>query len=176
MKFKWNPPAAGKVLQYFKEYKLVLLVIAAGIFILLWPSGEKSEKTDGQAAAGLTGGEEDFSVEALEEKLNETLSKVEGAGHVTVVLTVKQGMERVLAADEKITDSDSQRSKESETVIISTGGGDEAVLITQHYPVFQGALVVCEGGDDPQVRLLLTQAVAALTGLGSDRITICKGG
>ena len=28
---------------------------------------------------------------------------------------------------------------------------------------------------DPAVRLALTQAVAALTGLGSDRITVCKG-
>lgn len=176
MKFKWNPPAVGKVLQYLKEYKLVLIVIAAGILILLWPSGEKSGNDGGQAAAGLTGGEENFSIEALEEKLNETLSKVEGAGRVTVVLTVKQGMERVLATDEKIVDSESQLSEEYETVIISASGGDEAVLITQHYPVFQGALVVCEGGDDPQVKLLLTQAVAALTGLGSDRITICKGG
>ena len=45
----------------------------------------------------------------------------------------------------------------------------------RRYPVFQGALVVCEGADQAQVRLAMTQAVSALTGLGTDRITICKG-
>ena len=36
-------------------------------------------------------------------------------------------------------------------------------------------LVVCAGGGDPQVRLRLVEAVSALTGLGSDRISICEG-
>ena len=49
------------------------------------------------------------------------------------------------------------------------------VVRTQYYPSFRGALVVCPGGDDPQVQLAITQAVSALTGLGSDRITICAG-
>jgi stage III sporulation protein AG len=42
------------------------------------------------------------------------------------------------------------------------------------YPEFQGALVVAEGADDATVRLAITKAVAGLTGLGSDRITITK--
>jgi stage III sporulation protein AG len=85
------------------------------------------------------------------------------------MLTVKSGMERVLAQDVNGTDT--------ETVIISTGSGkQEVVLIQQNYPDFQGALIVCEGGDEPQVRLLVTQAVAALTGLGTARISVCKGG
>ena len=42
-------------------------------------------------------------------------------------------------------------------------------------PQFQGALVVCPGGGDPAVQLRLLEAVSALTGLGSDRISICEG-
>ncbi|MBQ7713294.1 MAG: hypothetical protein IJT71_00205 [Oscillospiraceae bacterium] len=38
-----------------------------------------------------------------------------------------------------------------------------------------GAVVVCEGGGSAAVRLELTQAVAALTGLPSDRIAVVKG-
>ena len=67
------------------------------------------------------------------------------------------------------------QEREEQTVVISTGSGEETVLITQKYPTFQGALVVCRGGDDPVVQLTLTRAVSALTGLGSDRITVCKG-
>jgi stage III sporulation protein AG len=85
------------------------------------------------------------------------------------MLTVRSGMERVLAQDSS--------NGDTETVVISTGSGkQEVVLLTQKYPDFQGALVVCEGGDEPQVRLLITQAVAALTGLGTARISVCKGG
>ena len=71
--------------------------------------------------------------------------------------------------------SQGERVLEESTVILSTDSGEEAVLVTQRYPTFQGALVICPGGEDPAVRLALTQAVAALTGLGSDRITVCKG-
>ena len=38
-----------------------------------------------------------------------------------------------------------------------------------------GAVIVCEGGDRAAVRLRLTQAVAVLTGLRADRISVVKG-
>ena len=38
-----------------------------------------------------------------------------------------------------------------------------------------GAVIVCEGGGSAAVRLQLTQAVSALTGLPSDKITVVRG-
>ena len=38
-----------------------------------------------------------------------------------------------------------------------------------------GAVVVCEGGGSAAVRLQLTQAISALTGLPSDKIAVVKG-
>ncbi len=161
----------GKVTEFFKKYKFVLLIIAAGAVLLLLPTGGK----EAGRSDPVSGTEEDFSVEALEEKLSQVLSKVDGAGQVSVVLTVRSGMERVLAQDVTASRADGDAQSTTKTVILSTGSGEETVLLSQNYPTFQGALVVCRGGDDPQVKLLLTQAVAALTGLGSDRITVCKG-
>ena len=43
------------------------------------------------------------------------------------------------------------------------------------YPRFVGALIVCEGGDRADVQPNVTQAVSALTGLSSDRITVVRG-
>lgn len=173
MKVNWKLPKAEKLLKFLGQYKYVLVVIAAGALLLLWPSGKRDSGQSTQA--GVTGEEEDFSVEALERRLEETLSRIEGAGEVSVVLTVRSGMERVLAADQSLEQSDGEVRREVKTVVISTGSGQETVLVTQRYPSFQGALVVCSGGGDPEVQLLLTRAVAALTGLGSDRITVCKG-
>ena len=172
MKFQWKLPE-GAVWKALDQYKYVLIVIVAGIILLLWPTGEREQNI---AADGTPNVRETFDLDALEEKLSRTLSKVEGAGKVTVTLTVKSGMEQVLASDRTTSVSERGNSVEEETVLINSGGGQETVLLTQKYPTFQGALVVCEGGDNAEIRLLMTQAVSALTGLGTDRITVCKGG
>lgn len=173
MKVRLTLPSTEKLIAFLKQYKFVLILIAAGIVLLLLPTGDRKQQT--AASDGMVGGEEDFSVEALEEKLGAILSKIDGAGNVSVMLTVRSGMERVLATDRESSESEDESSLQEKAVIISTGTGEEAVLITQHYPTFQGALVVCRGGDDPQVQLLLTRALSALTGLSSSRITVCKG-
>lgn len=171
MKFRWKPPE-GAVRKLVAQYKYVLIVVIAGIVLLLWPSGEKRQTREASGTADL---QESFDLNALEEKLSRTLSQVEGAGEVTVTLTVKNGMEQVLASNRSTSVTERGNSVEEETVLVGSGGDQKAVLLTQRYPTFQGALVVCQGGDDAQVRLQLAQAVSALTGLGTDRITVCKG-
>jgi len=162
-----------KLLNALGRYKYMLLIILAGVILLLLPAA-KGDSGGGQPLSGA--GEEDFSVEALEEKLATTLSKIEGAGQVEVMLTVESGMKRVLAQDGSMEQDGTAVQRESQTVVVSTGSGtQETVLVQQIYPQFQGALVVAGGGDDPTVRLELTEAVAALTGLGADKISICKG-
>lgn len=159
--------AAG-IVKRLGPYKYVLLVIAAGVLLLVWPGGEKAQEDSRSGARE----EENFSVAALEAQLEETLSRIDGAGEVTVMLTVRSGMERILAQDESFGPEEETR----ETVIVSTGSGkQEVVLLSQRYPTFQGALVVCPGGEDARVKLLVTQAVSALTGLSSGRISVCKG-
>lgn len=154
------------------RYKYVFLVIAVGMLLLLLPLSEEG-KTASQENLQL---EEDFSVDALEKQLGEILSEINGAGRVNVMLTVESGMKRVFAQDVLIDQEDNAVQRETETVVVSSGTGtEETVLVQQIYPQFQGALVVADGGGDPSVRLALTEAVAALTGLGADKISVCKG-
>ena len=54
-------------------------------------------------------------------------------------------------------------------------GVEGTVTLQQLSPQFQGALVVCSGGGEPTVQLRLVEAVSALTGLGADKISVCKG-
>lgn len=160
-----------KIPEHLKRGRFALLVLLVGTLLLLWPDADPAEPDAASAPA-----EEDFSVEALEEKLEQTLSRVDGAGQVHVMLTVQSGMKRVLAQDASLEQEADSVQRESQTVVISSGSGtQETVLIQQVYPQFQGALVVADGGGDPAVKLKLTEAVAALTGLGADKISICKG-
>ena len=113
---------------------------------------------------------------ALERRMEEALSRIEGAGEVSVVLTLRSGTRQVLAQDVSSARSQEDQEEDRTTVVVSAGSGrEEAVALQQIYPQFQGALVVCAGGDDPAVQLKLVEAVSALTGLGSDKISICKG-
>ena len=41
-------------------------------------------------------------------------------------------------------------------------------------PVYQGAIILCQGADSPSVRLAITQAVSKVTGLPTDRIAVLK--
>ncbi len=157
----------------FGQLKFVLIVILAGIFLLLIPDfGKKTENK----VTEQVGAEEYYSVEALEERLEETLSKMENAGHVEVILSVESGVRRVYAQNESLEQKNGEMQKDKETVIISAGSGaEETVLIQQFYPKFQGAVVIASGGNDPAVKLKLTEAISAVTGLGSDKISVCKG-
>ncbi|MDY4661326.1 stage III sporulation protein AG [Pseudoflavonifractor capillosus] len=168
--FQWER-LPQKAAELFQKYKYVLLVIAAGIVLLLLPLGREENPASGGTESQNENGEETFRVEEMERRLEEALSRVDGAGEVTVVLTVKSGARQILAQDSSRSGEESSTS----TVVISTGSGTEdAVVLQQVYPQYQGALVVCPGGGDPAVCLKLVDAVSALTGLGADKISICK--
>lgn len=163
----------GRVVDALKKYKYVLLVALVGAALLLWPSppGETAQAPPQTAAR-----EDLFRVGELEDRLERSLSQVEGAGEVTVVLTLKEGPRQVLAQNGSATQEGERTVRETDTVVLSKGTGtQEAVKLQELGPAYQGALVVAQGGDDPKVRLALSGAVCALTGLRTDQISICKG-
>ena len=168
--FQWER-LTQRTAELFQKYKYVLLVIAAGIVLLLLPLGGDDSSPSGGTERQSESGGESFQVEEMEQKLEQALSKVDGAGEVTVVLTVKSGARQILAQDATRSGDESSTS----TVVVSTGSGTEdTVVLQQVYPQYQGALVVCPGGGAPAVCLKLVDAVSALTGLGADKISICK--
>lgn len=166
--------ALGQLAQRMKgsmgRYRLVWLVILAGLLLLLLPLGGE----EGETPAETESPQWAFDLAETEARLSQALSKIHGAGEVTVVLTVANGPRQVLAEDVDRDAADGQ--EKTQTVVLSRGSGSqETVTVQEIYPRYQGALLVCQGGDDPEVRLQLTQAVSALTGLGADKISISQG-
>lgn len=160
----------GKVL--WLKYRLILLVLAAGMVLMLIP--DMGEKKPQQEEAQST--ETEFDLDEMERELEQALSRVEGVGSVTAVLTLRTGSRQVLAEDVLTEQRESSIQTTKTPVVVSRGSGEEETVTLQEiYPVFQGALIVCEGGDQPAVQLKVIQAVSALTGLSSDKISICKG-
>ena len=170
MNWKW-PEAVRWWKGALRRYIYVILVMAVGAVLLLLPSGsrEGSGEDPPAQAEGAS-----FDLDAFEKKLERALSQVEGAGEVNVVLTLDGGSRQVLARNQ---DRDGNGGGSNTVVTVGKGSGQQEVVPLQTVaPQFRGALVVCPGGGNAPVRLKLIEAVSALTGLGSDRISVCAGG
>ena len=157
-----------KTVDFLKKYRYVLLIFLAGLFLMLLPEGEKAEEVPKVSAAQEV-------AEDLQTSLGRILSMIEGAGNVQVLLTEATGPRTYYQTDEDISEGDSARDIRRETVVISDGTRAEMGLVRQvDGPVYQGAIVLCQGADRAAVRLAIVEAVANATGLGSDKISVLK--
>lgn len=164
---------AGEAL---KGRRTLLLLLLLGLVLLLLPVGGGEEK---DAPATVTPAEAAARPEAeLEARLEEILSRIEGAGQVKVLLTLCDDGERILARDTRTTSDAGGRSEsESSALTVSGGGGKSGeVEVSYRYPVYRGAVVCAEGAGSAAVRLELTEAVKAVTGLGTESVKIVKMG
>lgn len=162
-----------KILAGLKKYKYAVLVLLLGIALMLLPFGKKEETPETVVQEDpLT---DEAYAQALEQRLEDMLCQVSGAGQVRVMLTLQTGSRTEYQTDTKNSDSGTQSQEERKTVILSEGSAyDKAAVSAVQYPRFQGALILCQGADQSTVRLALVNAVAALTGLGSGQITVIK--
>ena len=159
--------------RIWDKYKFVVLTALAGVVLLAWPDGGEAAES-GWRTADLSAGQTD-----LREELEDILGRIQGVGEVRVLLTLDTDGERQLAEDAELSYSGSTSAPEdyvrtSETVLTDSGGGDAPVVTRTVYPTYRGALVVCQGADRAEVRLAVTEAVTALTGLTADRVTVAK--
>ncbi len=139
---------AQKALKSLDKYKYVLLVALVGAVLLIWPSGEKQNAAPSAARAG----DDLFASNAMEEKLEKALSQIEGAGEVSVVLTLNTGPRKVLAQDGSAAEESDRTTQESQIVLTSRGSGtQEPVTLQEVAPTYRGALVVAQGGDAAEV-------------------------
>ncbi len=159
------------------KYKYVLIVIAVGLLLLTFSesTGEPhTESIQEEIPQSL-----DFSVEKEEQRISEVLNNAFGVGKAEVVLTLKTTEETIYQSNNESSISEGENAVSSdlktETVIISHGSGIQSAVVTkQIYPEYRGALIVCTGGDDPLIKLEVTEAVSALTGLSYDKITVMR--
>ena len=164
-----------KLEELLKKYKYAGLVLLLGIALLLLPSGKKDKQTD-MPTDEKTVTDEEYA-QQTEQRLQEMLGQIRGVGQVQVMLTLHRGSQTQYQTDVQLSSNgeSSQKSEERKTVILSEGSAyDKAAISTVEYPRFLGALIVCEGAEQPTVRLALVEAVAALTGLSSEQITVVK--
>ena len=101
----------------------------------------------------------------LEQQLETLIGQVEGAGKTTVMLTLESGEETIYALDTLSGQTQSQQTH----VLLDDG---TALEETTYLPTVCGVAVVCEGGGDVRVAARITELVAALLDVPTNRICV----
>lgn len=162
----------SKAAQLLKKYRYGILILVTGLVLMMIPTGGKSNKTDNTES---TTGKVTQTKDTLTKQLQDTLAGMEGVGNVKVLLTISAGEETVYQVDESISTSDSGSTIQKETVIITGADRQQQPLISYIKPAtYLGAIIVCQGADQPSVKLAVVDAVSKITGLSSDKISVVK--
>lgn len=123
--------------------------------------------------------------EILETKMATVLSKIRGAGMVSVNITLENGnvqepaknlVKETKTVQEKDTAGGIRTTtevKESSQILLSKeNGADRPVMVKEVKPTIKGVLIVAEGAYDSDVKANLTKAVEAGLGIPSYKITV----
>lgn len=176
MKEQWKArfrAAQERIVPLAVKYRAVLIVLLAGVLLLASGGhGTKAETASPEQSAESAS----FDLTAFEQTLCDKLAAVDGVGRVELMLSLEQSGEAVYAVNTRqTTGMDSSESYESDLTILSDGSyGEKPVTVKNLLPTFRGAVVLCDGADNAQVRLAVTQAVSTVCGIGTDKVTVLK--
>lgn len=153
-------------LAYLKKYRMIVLIVLSGLLLMWVPEKQDQQQTVLQEVT---------PQKDLQKSLKEILSLVHGAGKVEVLLTEKTGAQTLYQTDVALSRGETSEERQNRTVMIRNSAREEDGLIKQiNPPILQGAVVVCQGGDDPKVKLAIVEAVTRATGLPSSCVSVLK--
>ena len=115
---------------------------------------------------------EEFTIQG---QLEDILCQIEGAGRVSVMLSIAQGERMIYQTDNTHSKSEDSADTRTQTIVVSDSQRNENGLVQQKYPpIYQGAIILAQGANLPSVKLAIVEAVCDITGLGSDKISVLK--
>lgn len=159
-----------KLIDIMKKFRYAVLILVIGLAMMVIPTG--NSRSGEKQTTSITTTEEDTS---LQTQLADILTTVEGAGLVRVLLSTAEGEQIQYQTDFDVTDREGDVAERVTTVTVTDAEKNQSGLIQQvNPPKYRGAVIVCEGADDPTVRLAVSEAVSKATGLGMNQITVLK--
>ena len=183
MKWDW------KKLNFKDKNTWLILGIFGVLLLVIAMPVEKAQKKDSGMTQTQPAAEDetaesgreraDDSIAELESRLEETLSLIDGAGQVRVMITMKDTGEKVVEKDvtcrADAASDGSQNTEQSQSSVYTRDGNAETPYISNEMtPQVEGVLVVAQGGGNSMVKQNILQSVMALFPLEAHKITIVK--
>lgn len=177
-----------KKLKSIKNIEIVIAVLIISLMFLIYFStlgkgGDTSNKSS-ESVTDIQYTSASQYVKELETRLENALSKIQGAGQVSVVITISSSSELIIAKTietNKKTDTSTQNGVTTKTenveiiekpIIIDGKNGDEPIVLLEVMPKISGIVVVAEGANDVNVKLNILKAIQALLTIPSGNIEI----
>lgn len=199
-----------KMKEFVKNKNNLVVVVLAGVLLMVIAlpvnTGSKNKGNTVSGIAG-TGNEEENNTsylneqvsgyteeeeltayaEAMEQKVEELLCRMEGAGRVKVIITWECSVERVVEKDEPVNRSNTME-EDSEggtrtvntvdagesTVYSSSGNESEPYVVKTINPKVEGVVVLAEGAGSGNVSKNISDAIQVLFGIEAHRIKVIK--
>ncbi len=158
-----------KICDVFQKYRYAVLVLIIGLVLIMIPTVNQEETNEPVLET------EAVKEISIQEKLTSLLSKIDGAGSVEVMLTVAEGEEIIYQENMDSSNDDDSSKINIDTVTVTDAQKNQTGLVRKvNPPKYLGALVLCQGADDPIVKLAIVDAVSKITGLGTNCISVLK--
>lgn len=175
----------------------LIIVFCVGLALILVADFYKGIRTGGNAEESIYNGGTQTEIETikdtapdyvrgLENDLSSILGKIQGAGRVSVMITLNGGTEIIPAKDESISDKvTNEKDTSGGTRIINEkttdgkvvfaaaqGGNSKPLIIKEINPEIKGVIVVAEGANDSKVKLKISRAVQTVLDVPAYRVTV----
>jgi len=162
-------------LKIFKNNKklYILILIIFSFILFLSPKDGKTDK----------GSNEDFSTEnvaKLEERLENILSKIQGAGRVDVMITLASEGEKIILKDSQPESSSSffdngvQNGVGEKTVMKKDGSKEEPFIRKQTKAEIRGVIVCADGAYDEIVKNEIISSCIAVLDVPITRVSVVR--
>lgn len=171
-----------------KNKRTIIIIIGLAGIVLIFVSsfipakGDENIDTDAAESPPTTA---DEYRRQLENELSAIISKIDGAGNVSILITMDSTTEDVYAVERKTEeksslstgsdtgDSESEYKEENKYVTVKRkDGSEDTVLQKQIMPKIRGVLVVCDGGGNSVVKEKITQAVSGVLNISGGKVFV----
>ena len=151
-----------------KEYILVALLVIVAVYFVFTSFTNISTSKKNTVENNTT---VDNYVKDLEEKLENTLSRIKGVGKVTVSISVKGSFENVYATEKKTTVTENGEVVVETPIIV----GGKTVIIKEKFPEINGIIIVAGGTDNITIKTNIVNTVVNFLGIDSKKVIILNG-
>ena len=146
----------------------VIIGLALGVLMLVIGGRGSFNMSAASMVASGDGVYDEARYEAeLIEKIERVCGRVQGAGSVSVAVTL-DGSYRAIYAQNFADGSNSKR----EYFLVGSGSSEKALLLGYSPPDILGVAIVCDGGSNSKVRAEIISLVSALLDLPTNKIYV----
>ena len=168
------------------QYAAILLVVIVILAIYFASVGGSKQTPDNDTSSAAANASAVSTSDSIAQQLQQTLSAIEGAGRVEVMITYESSGEIVPAfsvdkqsstsTDESDDGKSTTISENTQSEIVTIGGsnGSEALVLKENSPKIKGVIVVAEGADNIGVMLNLLDAVQTILDIRPDQVNVYK--